>query len=514
MSDLERLAREIYGCGITDVFGIPGSGQTLELLDCLEQYPVKFHLAHFEGAAAIMAGVAGRLSGRPGVAVSIKGPGLANMIPGLALCYLERFPLVAIAEAYHAQAPPSQAHKRMNHAALVEAVTKGRRYLAERGPGFTEMAEWAAAEIPGPVLLELAGGKTERECGVPPATCPAGADLVKYISRAKRPLVIAGTLALRYGWSDQLNRLSIPVFSTVAVKGVINEHLPHAAGVYTGAGLELTPEKNVLPMADLIVGIGLHPNEVLAARPFHCPAVNIYPVDDPGCAAAFNFAATAPPREAAAVFDALARQSWGLEAVQASRHKLEEKLLGGPFLPARAFRIIEDAFQGAVRLVLDTGNFCTVGEHVWRSIRGDRFLCSGQGRYMGVSLPMGLAASLYDRQIPTVVVAGDGGIGPFLAEMKIAVQNRLPLILILMTDGYFASIRGRALRDRLTEKPLTIAAPSWLSVMEGFRLRAERVEMAEALHRVLAEWNIHEGPMYIEIPFPATPYQWMLRGIR
>ena len=83
-----------------------------------------------------------------------------------------------------------------------------------------------------------------------------------------------------------------------------------------------------------------------------------------------------------------------------------------------------------------------------------------------------------------------------------------------MTDGYFASIRGRALQDRLTEKPLTIAAPSWLSVMEGFHLRAERVETAEALHRVLAEWNINEGPMYIEIPFPATPYQWMLRGIR
>ena len=245
-----------------------------------------------------MAGVAGRLSGRPGVAVSIKGPGLANMIPGLALCYLERFPLVAIAEAYHAQAPPSQAHKRMNHAALVEAVTKGRRYLAERGPGFSEMAEWAAAEIPGPVLLELAGGKTERECGVPPATCPAGADLVKYISRAKRPLVIAGTLALRYGWPDQLNRLSIPVFSTVAAKEWSTNTFPMPPAFIPGGRADTG--KMCCPWPISLSGSVFIPR-VLAARPFVSGCKHLSRGRSRLCRSA---TLRLLPPEAAAVFDA------------------------------------------------------------------------------------------------------------------------------------------------------------------------------------------------------------------
>ena len=82
MKHLEILARQIAAQHVSHIFGIPGSGPSLFLLDALEKQGARFHLTHFEGSAALMAGALGKLSGRSGVAVSIKGPGLTNMLPG------------------------------------------------------------------------------------------------------------------------------------------------------------------------------------------------------------------------------------------------------------------------------------------------------------------------------------------------------------------------------------------------------------------------------------------------
>src|SRR5262245_60455595 len=128
MSDLERLVEDIIAAGVSRAFGVPGSGATLTVIDQLERRHVPFQLVHFESSAAIMAATAARLGGRVGAAVSIKGPGLANMVPGLAFCQFESLPVVALAEAYGPDAPVARAHKRMDQKALVSAVAKGSRY--------------------------------------------------------------------------------------------------------------------------------------------------------------------------------------------------------------------------------------------------------------------------------------------------------------------------------------------------------------------------------------------------
>ena len=156
VTDIARLAEEITAHGVTRLFGVPGSGVTLSLIDALEKRGIAFHLTHFEGAGALMAATVGRLSGRAGVSLSIKGPGLANAVPGIAAAWFEAYPLVHLTEAFPPGSPVSQAHKRMDQAALVAPITKASRFSAKEGPSFTSMAHFACAEEPGPVLFELA----------------------------------------------------------------------------------------------------------------------------------------------------------------------------------------------------------------------------------------------------------------------------------------------------------------------------------------------------------------------
>ena len=191
MSELQHVARDIAARGVRHVFGIPGSGPSYTLLAALEQLGVEFVLTHFEGSAVLMAGAAGRLSGRAGVAVSIKGPGLANQLPGLAACRLEAFPVVSVSEAYLPDTPEPKVHKRMDHEGLTRAVTKGARFLSRQGPGFSDLAAWAESEVPGPVHLNIAANGIDQDAAVPDHNAPRRiqeltAEMVDRINEARR----------------------------------------------------------------------------------------------------------------------------------------------------------------------------------------------------------------------------------------------------------------------------------------------------------------------------------------
>jgi acetolactate synthase I/II/III large subunit len=507
---LQALAQA--AAGTKHAFGVPGSGQSLELIHALESNGVSFHSVHHEGAAAIMAGTVGRQSGRAALAIAIKGPGLANMVGGMAACTYENLPMLAVAEAYGPDVSPAKAHKRLDQGALTAAVSKGRRFLAANGPGYDDLAAWAQAETPGPVLLELAGQIDEAE-NIPaaPALADTG-DVLGRIERAERPVIIAGTYALRQALSPALNVMQIPVFSTAAAKGAVHEGLPHAAGVYTGVGQDLVPEGDLLSRADLVVGIGLRPSEVLAVGPFHCGAVNLDPVDAPG---QDGFAFEGMARDTAAAFALLAQKAWGVEETANATARLRQHLLRpGAFLPAAAFAAVASAFPNGVRMVIDTGYFCTIGEHIWQAPKGNWCLSSGSGRYMGIGLPQAIAGAIHDPTVPTILAVGDGGIAPFFAEARLAQRLNLPLAVLHMTDGGYGSVRTRAIADGLTQAPMLEPGASWRGAFDGIGFTTDTADNSGGLTGILADWQPSDGPLFAELAMDAEAYQDMVRGIR
>jgi len=519
MKHLTNLARQIAARGTKHVFGIPGSGPSLHLLNELEKRGVRFHLTHFEGSAALMAGAFGKLSHQSGVAVSIKGPGLTNMLPGLAACCLDAFPVVSISEAYLPGTPPESCHKRIAHDKLLAGIAKAQADLSDTGPDFESLCQRAESEVPGVVHLNIAASPADAAISrsSPQETFAKGTDLeraITLIQKSSRPVVIAGTLAVRQNWCDYLNRLTLPVFSTAAAKGVVNESLPQAAGVFTAVGGPLAPETAIMPQADLVVSLGLRHNEVLAVRPFDCPAVHIDPLgEDHSFGFKFGRTVGGAPSRLDPLFESLAQKAWGLDLIETAVEKLNARMFGSCFLPAQVFAGIARHYRREARLVLDTGNFCTIGEHAWQVSRPDLYLAAGQGRYMGVGIPLGVGAALYDPRIPTIVFTGDGGIGMFISEMKLAAQHNLPLLIVLLSDGFLGTIRAASLTKGYSQQPTAIDNPSWLKTMEGLGIGGQRIHKSDELTAALEGWT-RNGPLYLEVPFEADEYQRMTDGIR
>ena len=90
------LVEYLKGEGVEYVFGIPG-GALINFYEALfDLGGIKAVLAKHEGGAAFMADGYARASGKIGVCCSTTGPGVTNLITGIACAYADSIPLLVI----------------------------------------------------------------------------------------------------------------------------------------------------------------------------------------------------------------------------------------------------------------------------------------------------------------------------------------------------------------------------------------------------------------------------------
>jgi acetolactate synthase-1/2/3 large subunit len=516
-----ELAQALRAEGVRALFGIPGSGLSLALITALERLGVLFYPTAHEGSGAIMAGAFARRSGTLGCAISIKGPGFANMLGGLLVDYYEQFPVLSVAEAFGPSVAAARMHKRLDHETAGRVFTKAYATLGDPRSTVATLAGIARAEIPGPVHLDLfdedGGAIHERITSESPAAASEGAwsDLRTRLARARRPVVIAGALAARRAWGSRLAELRVPVFTTLAAKGVLDETTPFAAGVFTGDGRELSPEAQILPEADLVIGLGLRNGEVLSAKPLPCDLAIVDEVDE---RAAMGFAPVRFCRSDgdgpfAVVLDALSGKEWGRERVAETTAGVRLHLAGDAWLPGALYRQLERELPAIGCLVVDTGYFCTVAEHAWRARSAGAFLCSANGRSMGTALPSAIAAALADRTAPTVCVMGDGG-AMYVADLRLAIAEALPVLFLLLSDGRFGSVAHATSVVDASRRATTIARPSWFRAVEALDCPAVQVKDEAAFVTAVRRWDWRRGPLFVEAPFDPERYVTMISGVR
>ena len=106
MKASDLFVRCLEAEGVEKIFGVPGE-ENADFMISLIDSPIEFVLCRHEQAAAFMADGYGRLTGKAGVCLSTLGPGVTNLVTGLADANMDRAPTVAII----GQASTSRLHK-------------------------------------------------------------------------------------------------------------------------------------------------------------------------------------------------------------------------------------------------------------------------------------------------------------------------------------------------------------------------------------------------------------------
>src|SRR5260370_11449567 len=143
--------------GVQAMFGMPGGGSNLDLIEAAGRGGIPFVLSHSETAGALMAAAQAELTGRPGACLSTIGPGVASLVNGAAHAYLDRLPLILLTDCMPTSARDYQ-HQRLDHAALLSSVTKDSFTIdADRADEIiTRAITLAVTPAPGPLHVDLA----------------------------------------------------------------------------------------------------------------------------------------------------------------------------------------------------------------------------------------------------------------------------------------------------------------------------------------------------------------------
>jgi len=521
------LARALRRLGLEQAFGVVGSGASLELAAAFEEAGGAYFPVAHEAAAAFMAGACCRAGIPKALALGIKGPGLVNFLPGILSNAYEGRPALTVSEAYPPSSPAHRTHKRADHRALLSPLVKGLARVDGREETVSQLLALAAEEVPGPVHLELSPVPVEnREPAGPvgppkpppvpidPARLEAALDLVR---RARRPVLVLGSLAARRMAAEGFQGLEVPVLTTAAAKGCVDETGPNAGGVITGEVKDLAPEAFILAEADLALGIGLRNTEVVLADPFPCPLICLDQVQaglQEGFAPEHILVAADLPGLAGPFLAELEPKSWGLDLVAERKTRIEAEVLGHDWLPGPVFRALQDRLGPAAGLCPDTGLFCTVAETVWQAREPGDFCGSSVGRFMGSALPTAIGVSLSSPGRPVVCAMGDGGVRPYLAELKLAVEHGLPILFLLLSDGGYGTVASGAPPGLISHHAHGISRPSWWRAMEGMGCPARPVGSAAELDRALDGWSPERGPFFVEASFDPAAYRSMTAKLR
>src|SRR5215831_2909590 len=191
------VAEGLRQAGVQRLFGVPGGGANLDLIEAAAGLGIDFTLAHTESSACIMASTFGRLTGTAGVAVVTRGPGLTSAANGLAQATLDRSPLLLLADGVPHGEAHRTAHQRLDQVRMAAPLAKESGILGCEEPSTTVAAAAALACRPpaGAVQLTLdpsIPGDSIEQASTKAKTADLGEDVLDVFAGARRPVVIVG----------------------------------------------------------------------------------------------------------------------------------------------------------------------------------------------------------------------------------------------------------------------------------------------------------------------------------
>lgn len=507
--------------GVERLYCVPGESY-LAVLDALVDSGIGVTVCRQEGGAAMMADAWGRLTGRPGVCFVTRGPGATNAAAGLHIARQDSIPMVLFIGQVQREAREREAFQEVEYR---RAFTEFAKWVGEiddpaRVPEFVNRAfSVAQSGRPGPVVLSLPEDVLRATAANPPvgfepnpvaAIRPGDPELRDFgerLAHAERPVMILGGTRWTGDAVRQLERFAeraqIPVGCSFRRQMLFDHLHPCYAG---DVGIGINPAlADEIKNSDLVVLLGGRLSEMpssgytLLNVPFpDQPLVHIHPdAGELGRVYRPSLAINADPASFAEALPAIHTDPLPARAERTAR--MHQSYLDwstppqtgpgevhmGPIIDWLRRHLPEDAI-----LTNGAGNYAT---WVHRYVRFRRFATQAApaSGSMGYGVPAAVAAKQAFPDRTVVAFAGDGCFMMHGQEFATAVQHRLAIIVIVVNNSMYGTIRMHQERDypgRVSATTLT--NPDFASLARAYGGHGETVEttadFAPAFERAVA----------------------------
>ncbi|MEL7462903.1 MAG: thiamine pyrophosphate-binding protein [Pseudomonadota bacterium] len=525
----EILIECLAAQGVDRVFCVPGESY-LAALDALHDVRIDVINARQEGGAAMMAEADGKLTGRPGVAFVTRGPGATNAAAGVHVAKQDSTPMILFVGQIGRRMKGREAFQEVDYRQTFRDLAKWVEEIdcADRIPEIVSHA-WhvALSGRPGPVVLALPEDMLREEVEAAPgplvevaepAPSPRDMDaLAGMLAAAERPVLALGgsrwdeaSVAAVHRFAEKHN---LPVTVTFRRQGLFDHEHPNYAG---DLGLGPNPKLRALVAdSDLLILLGARMSEnpsqgfeLLDIPTPQMKLIHIHPgPEELGRIYAPTLGINAAPGaflEAAEAIPARADDGRAVNERVGAAHAAYLDWTGHP--PATP----GDAEMGPIMSHLraempdaiacnGAGNYAIWVHRFWRFRRFDQQLAPTSGS-MGYGLPAAVAAKLRRPEAELVCFAGDGCFQMTGQEFGALAQYDLPVIVLVVDNESYGTIRMHQERDYPTRVVGTgLKNPDFAALARAYGGHGETVAKTEAFPEALARARASGKPAIIHI---------------
>ncbi|MEM6630147.1 MAG: thiamine pyrophosphate-binding protein [Bacteroidota bacterium] len=515
--------------GIDTVFGMVGHSN-LGVADAFRiqeaQGKLRYIGIRHEGAASFAASAYGKITGRPAACFAIAGPGSTNMYTGMWDAHVDRSPLLALTGQVATQVVGTGNFQELDLVAAFSAVAKF-NHRVQKDSKHGELMSLAVKHailnrnvshltFPDEVQFTPAGNSQPASSdhrisslAIHPPTSQLD-HAIHMIQKARRPVIIVGHGA-RFHMEGVIaigQKLNCPILTTFKGKGQIPDAHPLSGGVLGRSG---TPVASwFMNEADLLIVFGASFSNHTGITP-KVPTIQIdY---DPLTLAKFH-AVEGMVYGELSVTCKLIHEALGADIqVTDQREELAERwkiwrtekrrrmgeYRGKGLGAVHVFEALNRLIPAHAAIAVDVGNN-TYSFGRYFEPKDNPVVMSGYLGSIGFALPasIGLWAAV-GHERPILAVAGDGGLGQYLAEFTTLVNYNLPVKVLILNNQELGKIskeqRGIDLdvyHTHLTNPDFAAYAASCGGL--GLKVRKPE-EMDEQMKRFFA----HEGPALLEV---------------
>ncbi len=513
------IARMLAAEGVDTVFGII-DGTYFGLYSALADAGITLYSPRHEAAAAHMAGAYARVTGRLGVVIASNGPGVANVLPGVAVEQGEgnRVLLITSARRVGVGHPERDgAYQYFDQGGVIGPMAKWSGYVpsGDRIPELLRRAlRVSHTGRPGVVHLDVPesvvngpvglGADAVRAPETYRRTTPLQPDPVlveraaTMLIEAARPVIHAGSGVYHAGATAELARLSellaAPVTTSWGARGAIDERRAEAIPMIA---LGLTDEVRSSADTVLVVGSRVGETDWWGKPPNWGPpsGQQTIQIDVDELRIGVNkpvaLSLVADARESLrALADAVERigldpatrqeRSSRLAAWRArwttDRAKLDKPVGSAPSTPVHPGRVpaaAQRVMPEDTIWVLDGGNTVVWSNfHLQVTVPGSVLSTFKFGMLgAGLGQALGAAVAAPDRRVCCLV--GDGAFGMHTAEIESAVRLRLPIVFVVLVDGQWGMVK---MSQQVAASPVETVARK---VIAGTSLPEDRIVYAD-----------------------------------
>ncbi|MBF9233358.1 thiamine pyrophosphate-binding protein [Microvirga alba] len=505
--------------GVDHIFCVPGESY-LAALDALHDASINVTVCRQEGGAAMMAEAYGKLTGRPGICFVTRGPGATNASPGIHIAKQDSTPMILFVGQIERGMREREAFQELDYRAAFGPLAKWATEVDDpaRFPEIVSRAfHVATSGRPGPVVIALPEDVLTELADVADAprykvieTYPSSAqvaELQTLLQGAERPIALLGGSR----WSDEAVKdfarfaesFQLPVACTFRRQMLFPaDHASYAGDLGLGVNPKLLSR---IKDADLILMVGGRLSEVPSQgySLLDIPApkqklVHIHPdSSELGRVYSPHLAINASPIAFAAELSKLkpsapVRWSEGTKTAHADYLAWSDPTKirhAGQLQMGEVMAFLRERLPADTIFCNGAGNFATWIHRFWPFRHYGTQLAPTSGS-MGYGVPAAVGAKRVQPQSHVVVFAGDGDFLMNGQEFATAVQYDLPILVVLIDNGMYGTIRMHQEREYPGRVSATnLKNPDFATYAKAFGGYGERVETTEeffpALDRAL-----------------------------